>query len=154
MKPSAKVMIERASAMKGARGKLRDALIGFFTKIYSNPTYLRGEDEDEVDFGSGKLKLDDIMAMIYGITLQTSKYTQKDLGDTIVELYPKYKKKYSLDHLMSLASMIFRKGKVVIDIDQIDRNGRHYDVEEKIDTPLAIKDSKFRYDDFRSDPNA
>lgn len=152
MKPSAKVMIEKASAMKGVRGKLRDALIGFFTKIYSNPTYLG--DEDEVDFGSGKLKLDDIMAMIYAITLQTSKYSQKDLGNTIIELYPKYKKKYSLDHLMGLASRMFNKGMVVIDIDQIDKNGRHYDVKEKIDTPSTIKDSKYKYDSFRADPNA
>lgn len=135
--------------VKGVRGKLRDSLLAFFTPIFQNSDYKtrwygrKREPTDDLNDGDiefqgiGSFEWKDIVDMVKKITLQTGRYSQKDIGG---------------DAVRSLVSRLFDGGN--LKVEKYHPSGLARDrVEVKIPIP-AFKDSKYKYDSFRGDPNA
>jgi hypothetical protein len=137
------------TAVKGVRGKLRDSLLAFFTPIFQNSDYKtrwygrKQEPTDDLNDGDiefqgiGSFEWKDIVDMVKKITLQTGRYSQKDIGG---------------DAVRGLVYRLFKGGN--LKVEKYHPSGLARD-REMVEIPIpAFKDSKYKYDDFRADPNA
>lgn len=140
--------------VKGVRGKLRDSLLAFFKPIFQNSDYKTRwygkeiEPTDDLNDGDiyfdgiGRFEWKDILDMVKKITLQTERYSQKDISRN--------------DSVRTMVYKLFRgnEGANNLTVEKWHPSGLAKDrVEVEIPIP-AFKDSKYKYDSFRLDPNA